>query len=137
MDPQSRFVVSENDDDNVNDDEEDNDDGSLDDEDDDDDENIDDDDVYDEDEYNDNGGVVHDDDYDDDMIVVVVMMVIVGKVMKPESRSNQSPKQGNLRLPGPLSVQGAGGGTRTRDRGVPANLRADSLAIVPPTSPIK
>ncbi|GFO07155.1 hypothetical protein PoB_003366000 [Plakobranchus ocellatus] len=46
-----------------------------------------------------------------------------------------SPKQDDLRLSGPPSGQGAGGGTRTRDRGVPADLRADSLATVPPTPP--
>ncbi|GFN93702.1 hypothetical protein PoB_002020800 [Plakobranchus ocellatus] len=31
------------------------------------------------------------------------------------------------------SPQGAGGGTRARDRRVPGDLRADSLATVPPT----
>ncbi|GFN83382.1 hypothetical protein PoB_000988800 [Plakobranchus ocellatus] len=44
-----------------------------------------------------------------------------------------SPQQGDLRLSGPPSGQGAGGGARTRDRRVPADLRADSLATVPPT----
>ncbi|GFO28272.1 hypothetical protein PoB_005477700 [Plakobranchus ocellatus] len=47
-----------------------------------------------------------------------------------------SPQQGDLRLSGPPSGQGAGGGTRTRDRRVPADLRADSLATVPPTPPL-
>ncbi|GFO27841.1 hypothetical protein PoB_005434600 [Plakobranchus ocellatus] len=37
------------------------------------------------------------------------------------------------RLSGPPSGQGASGGARTRDRRVPADLRADSLATVPPT----
>ncbi|GFO28280.1 acid-sensing ion channel 4 [Plakobranchus ocellatus] len=46
-----------------------------------------------------------------------------------------SPQQGDLRLSGPPSGQGAGGGARTRDRRVPADLRADSLATVPPTPP--
>ncbi|GFO13259.1 THAP domain containing 9 [Plakobranchus ocellatus] len=46
-----------------------------------------------------------------------------------------SPQQGDLRLSGPPSGQGAGGGARTRDRKVPADLRADSLATVPPTPP--
>ncbi|GFO41086.1 hypothetical protein PoB_006759100 [Plakobranchus ocellatus] len=46
-----------------------------------------------------------------------------------------SPKQGELRLSGPPSNQGANGGARTRVRGVPADLRADSLATVPPTLP--
>ncbi|GFN86565.1 acetylcholine receptor subunit alpha-like [Plakobranchus ocellatus] len=41
-------------------------------------------------------------------------------------------KQGELYLLGPLSRRGAGGGARTRDRRVPADLRADSLATVPP-----
>ncbi|GFO16920.1 hypothetical protein PoB_004342500 [Plakobranchus ocellatus] len=44
-----------------------------------------------------------------------------------------SPQQGDLRLSGPPSGQGAGGGARTRDRRVPADFRADSLATVPPT----
>ncbi|GFO09357.1 hypothetical protein PoB_003586200 [Plakobranchus ocellatus] len=48
-----------------------------------------------------------------------------------------SPQQGDLRLSGPPSGQGAGGGARTRDRRVPADLRADSLATVPPTPPYK
>ncbi|GFO07289.1 hypothetical protein PoB_003379400 [Plakobranchus ocellatus] len=34
---------------------------------------------------------------------------------------------------GPPSGQGAGGGDRTRERKVPADLRLDSLATVPPT----
>ncbi|GFO19179.1 hypothetical protein PoB_004568400 [Plakobranchus ocellatus] len=42
-------------------------------------------------------------------------------------------KKGDLRLSGPQSGQGAGGGAQTRDRRVPADLRADSLATVPPT----
>ncbi|GFO22065.1 circadian clock protein period [Plakobranchus ocellatus] len=44
-----------------------------------------------------------------------------------------SPQQGDLRLSGPPSGQGAGSGARTRDRRVPANLRADSQATVLPT----
>ncbi|GFO29575.1 hypothetical protein PoB_005608000 [Plakobranchus ocellatus] len=44
-----------------------------------------------------------------------------------------SPQQGDLRLSGPLSSQGAGGEARTRGRRVPADLRADCLATVPPT----
>ncbi|GFN86611.1 hypothetical protein PoB_001311700 [Plakobranchus ocellatus] len=44
-----------------------------------------------------------------------------------------SRQQGDLRLSGPLTGQGAGGGARTRDRRIPADLRADSLATVPPT----
>ncbi|GFO25604.1 hypothetical protein PoB_005210900 [Plakobranchus ocellatus] len=45
-----------------------------------------------------------------------------------------SPDQGDLRLSGPPSGQGAGDKARTRDRKAPANLRADSLATVPPTA---
>ncbi|GFO35860.1 hypothetical protein PoB_006236500 [Plakobranchus ocellatus] len=43
------------------------------------------------------------------------------------------PKQGDLRLSGPPSGQGGGAEARTRDGIVPADLRADSLATVPPT----
>ncbi|GFO37740.1 hypothetical protein PoB_006424500 [Plakobranchus ocellatus] len=45
-----------------------------------------------------------------------------------------SPQQGDLRLLGPPSGQGAGSAARTRDRKVPADLRADSQATVLPTS---
>ncbi|GFO34043.1 hypothetical protein PoB_006054800 [Plakobranchus ocellatus] len=48
-----------------------------------------------------------------------------------------SPQQGDLRLSGPPSVQGAGSGSRTRDRRVPADLRADSQATVLQTPPVK
>ncbi|GFO19277.1 hypothetical protein PoB_004578200 [Plakobranchus ocellatus] len=44
-----------------------------------------------------------------------------------------SPQQCDLKLLGPPSGQGAGGKTRTRDRRVPADLRADSLTTVSPT----
>ncbi|GFO03311.1 hypothetical protein PoB_002981600 [Plakobranchus ocellatus] len=43
-----------------------------------------------------------------------------------------SPQQGDFRLSGPPSGQGAGDGARTRDRRIPADLRADSLATEPP-----
>ncbi|GFO28293.1 dehydrodolichyl diphosphate synthase complex subunit nus1 [Plakobranchus ocellatus] len=46
------------------------------------------------------------------------------------------PQQGDLRLSGPPSGQGVGSGARTRDRRVPADLRADSQATVLPT-PLK
>ncbi|GFN78749.1 hypothetical protein PoB_000525500 [Plakobranchus ocellatus] len=46
------------------------------------------------------------------------------------------PQKGDLRLLGPPSGQSAGSGARTRDRGVPADLRADSLATLPPTHPV-
>ncbi|GFO11695.1 hypothetical protein PoB_003820000 [Plakobranchus ocellatus] len=45
------------------------------------------------------------------------------------------PQQGDLRLSGPPSGQGAGSGARTRDRRIPADLRADSQATVLPTPP--
>ncbi|GFN99582.1 hypothetical protein PoB_002608800 [Plakobranchus ocellatus] len=38
-----------------------------------------------------------------------------------------SPQEGGLRLLGPSSGQGVGGGARTRDRRVSADVRADSL----------
>ncbi|GFN93088.1 hypothetical protein PoB_001959400 [Plakobranchus ocellatus] len=41
-----------------------------------------------------------------------------------------SPQQGDLRLSGPPSGQGANGGAQIRDRKVSADLRADSLATV-------
>ncbi|GFN84031.1 hypothetical protein PoB_001053700 [Plakobranchus ocellatus] len=44
-----------------------------------------------------------------------------------------SPQQGDLRLSGPPSGQGAGSGARTRDRRVPADLKADSQATVLPS----
>ncbi|GFO04983.1 hypothetical protein PoB_003148800 [Plakobranchus ocellatus] len=44
-----------------------------------------------------------------------------------------SPQQGDLRLSGPPSGQDARGGARTRDRRIPADLRASSLAFEPPT----
>ncbi|GFN86133.1 hypothetical protein PoB_001263900 [Plakobranchus ocellatus] len=40
-------------------------------------------------------------------------------------------QEGDLRLSGPPSGQGTGGGARTYDERVPADLRADSLATVP------
>ncbi|GFO37359.1 hypothetical protein PoB_006386400 [Plakobranchus ocellatus] len=43
------------------------------------------------------------------------------------------PQQGDLRLLGPPLGRGADGGARTRDRKVPADLRADLQATVPPT----
>ncbi|GFN98371.1 hypothetical protein PoB_002487700 [Plakobranchus ocellatus] len=46
-------------------------------------------------------------------------------------------KQGDLRFSGPLLGQDADGGARIRHRRVPADLRADSLATVPPTPQTK
>ncbi|GFO25518.1 hypothetical protein PoB_005202300 [Plakobranchus ocellatus] len=44
-------------------------------------------------------------------------------------------QQGDLRLSGLPSDQGTGGGARTRNRRIPADLRADSLVIEPPKPP--
>ncbi|GFN81551.1 hypothetical protein PoB_000805700 [Plakobranchus ocellatus] len=44
-----------------------------------------------------------------------------------------SPQQGDLKLLGSPSGQGAGDGARTRDRRIPEYLRIDSLTTVPPT----
>ncbi|GFO37739.1 hypothetical protein PoB_006424400 [Plakobranchus ocellatus] len=48
-----------------------------------------------------------------------------------------SPQQGDLWLSSPPSGQGVGGGARTRDRRIPADVKADSLFTVPPTPPEK
>ncbi|GFN94607.1 hypothetical protein PoB_002111300 [Plakobranchus ocellatus] len=53
----------------------------------------------------------------------------------PVNQKISSPQQGDLRLSGPPSGQGTGSGARTRDRMVPADLRADSQATVLPTPP--
>ncbi|GFO10317.1 hypothetical protein PoB_003682200 [Plakobranchus ocellatus] len=61
---------------------------------------------------------------------------------KPTARTSQeiqskgSPQQGDLRLSGPLTGQGTGGGVQTRDRRIPADIRAGAPAIVPPTPPL-
>ncbi|GFO42323.1 hypothetical protein PoB_006882800 [Plakobranchus ocellatus] len=52
-------------------------------------------------------------------------------------RRNACPQQGDLRLSGPPSGQGTSGGAQTRNRRVPADLRADSLATVPLTFRIR
>ncbi|GFO41752.1 hypothetical protein PoB_006825700 [Plakobranchus ocellatus] len=44
-----------------------------------------------------------------------------------------SPQQSDPRLSGPPSGRGSDGGARTREKWIPADLRADSLATVPPT----
>ncbi|GFN99316.1 hypothetical protein PoB_002582200 [Plakobranchus ocellatus] len=44
-----------------------------------------------------------------------------------------SPQQDDLRLSSPQTGQGAGGEARTHDRKVPTDLKAYSLATVPPT----
>ncbi|GFN84310.1 hypothetical protein PoB_001081600 [Plakobranchus ocellatus] len=54
----------------------------------------------------------------------------------PEELAN-FPQQGALRLSGPLSGQDAGGGARTRDRRIHADIRVDSLAAVLPKPPIE
>ncbi|GFO00929.1 hypothetical protein PoB_002743400 [Plakobranchus ocellatus] len=50
----------------------------------------------------------------------------------PLTMMKASPQQGDLRLSGPPSGQGAHGRARIRDRRIPADLRADSLSTVPP-----
>ncbi|GFN83244.1 hypothetical protein PoB_000975000 [Plakobranchus ocellatus] len=60
---------------------------------------------------------------------------VVNTIASPHGSS--SPQEGDLRLLGPPSGQGANGGDRSRNRRVPAHLRADSLATVPPTLPKK
>ncbi|GFO29502.1 endonuclease-reverse transcriptase [Plakobranchus ocellatus] len=71
-----------------------------------------------------------------------VMLRVILNRLKPEAEKIfevgwflyiANPQQGDLRLSGPPSGQGAGGGARTRDRRAPADLRTDSLATVPPT----
>ncbi|GFO30740.1 hypothetical protein PoB_005724500 [Plakobranchus ocellatus] len=55
------------------------------------------------------------------------------QTQKSADRRRFCPQQGDLRFLGPPSGQGAGGGAGTRDRRVPADLRAFSLATMPPT----
>ncbi|GFO50557.1 hypothetical protein PoB_007706200 [Plakobranchus ocellatus] len=52
-----------------------------------------------------------------------------------QTKQKQFTQKDDLRLSGPPSGRGAGGGTRTRDRRVNADLKADSLTTVPPTPP--
>ncbi|GFO16806.1 hypothetical protein PoB_004331100 [Plakobranchus ocellatus] len=52
----------------------------------------------------------------------------VGSLFKLSDHDATTP-----RLSGPPSGRGASGEARTRDRRVPADVRADSLATVPPT----
>ncbi|GFO07130.1 hypothetical protein PoB_003363500 [Plakobranchus ocellatus] len=59
------------------------------------------------------------------------------KIESVSSSKTKSPQQGDLRLSSPPSGQGAGGGTRIRDRRVPADLRVDSLTTLPSTPPSK
>ncbi|GFO07796.1 hypothetical protein PoB_003430100 [Plakobranchus ocellatus] len=57
------------------------------------------------------------------------------ELMTLSRRKQFDPQQDDPRLSGSPPDQGPGGGARTRDRRVPANLRADSLATMPPTPP--
>ncbi|GFN98164.1 hypothetical protein PoB_002467000 [Plakobranchus ocellatus] len=52
---------------------------------------------------------------------------------KPDKITSRSTNKCDLRLSGPPSGQGVGGGARDRDRRIPADFRADSLSSVPPT----
>ncbi|GFO05595.1 histone-lysine N-methyltransferase SETMAR [Plakobranchus ocellatus] len=70
------------------------------------------------------------------MISSVYESLEMTQLLKVE-RVTTVPQQGDLRLSGPPSGQGAGSGARTRDRRVPADLRADSQATVLPTPPYK
>ncbi|GFO11036.1 hypothetical protein PoB_003754100 [Plakobranchus ocellatus] len=54
-------------------------------------------------------------------------------LMAWRAQGKPSTQQGDLGLSGPTSSHGAGGGARTRDRRVPADLSADSLATMPLT----
>ncbi|GFO40818.1 hypothetical protein PoB_006732300 [Plakobranchus ocellatus] len=53
--------------------------------------------------------------------------------LQRSSVASSGPQQGDVRFSDIPSAQGAGDGARTRDRMVPADLRADTLTIVPPT----
>ncbi|GFO09216.1 hypothetical protein PoB_003572100 [Plakobranchus ocellatus] len=53
-------------------------------------------------------------------------------IAKHTSACARSPWTSHPRLSGPPSGRGAGGEARTRDRRVLADIRADSLATVPP-----
>ncbi|GFO21304.1 A disintegrin and metalloproteinase with thrombospondin motifs [Plakobranchus ocellatus] len=59
----------------------------------------------------------------------------VCRMLKRIGLCHKHPQQGDLRLSGHPSGQGASDGARTRDKRVPADLRAESLATVPPTPP--
>ncbi|GFO45516.1 hypothetical protein PoB_007202100 [Plakobranchus ocellatus] len=57
------------------------------------------------------------------------------KINERKTTTAKSPQQGDLRLSDPPSGQIADDRARTRDRRVPADLRADSLSTMPPTPP--
>ncbi|GFO27826.1 hypothetical protein PoB_005433100 [Plakobranchus ocellatus] len=56
--------------------------------------------------------------------------------IKRRKKRTSKKKKGDLRLSGPPSAQGARGGARTHERRIPAYIRAESLATVPPTPPL-
>ncbi|GFO47609.1 hypothetical protein PoB_007411400 [Plakobranchus ocellatus] len=60
-----------------------------------------------------------------------------GKMRSEAKRTNNANPHNKVisGLSGPPSAQGAGVGARTRDIKIPADIRADSLATVPPTPP--
>ncbi|GFN96143.1 LOW QUALITY PROTEIN: hypothetical protein PoB_002264900 [Plakobranchus ocellatus] len=63
---------------------------------------------------------------------VIISIKVLEHVCYRLHRSSRAPRpqQGDLRLSGPPSGQGADDGARTPDRRFPADLRADSLATV-------
>ncbi|GFN74911.1 hypothetical protein PoB_000141700 [Plakobranchus ocellatus] len=58
---------------------------------------------------------------------------VIAEAIRIMIKARSSPQQGDLRLSGLPFGQGTDGWTLTRDRRVHANLRAGSLATVPPT----
>ncbi|GFO49627.1 hypothetical protein PoB_007613200 [Plakobranchus ocellatus] len=66
-------------------------------------------------------------------IITTVDVISVGhaQLQKLNQIERSCPQRDELGLSGPPSGQDAGGGARTLDRRVPADLRAESLATVP------
>ncbi|GFO31116.1 hypothetical protein PoB_005762100 [Plakobranchus ocellatus] len=63
----------------------------------------------------------------------VTAVIICGHYRFDAGLTTASPQESDLMFSGPPSGESVGGGARTRDRRVPADFRADSLATVPPT----
>ncbi|GFO11126.1 hypothetical protein PoB_003763100 [Plakobranchus ocellatus] len=66
---------------------------------------------------------------------VDVLTMTQDNITTPQLHKQPSPQQGDLRLRDLPSGRNASGGVRTRDRRIPADLRTDSLATMPPTLP--